>query len=125
MHLITCRHKDQPKLDLWVLVKLAEDVAVFLVGNYFFFGGGGEVEVVLLKPQNTCWLDFAMSLKQIWSSQGALAEERRVFTEDDHLITFVICQSMLAKLDLLSIAARMCVTNIQSGKTDNCISRLQ
>lgn len=83
--------------------------------------GGSSVE-----PQNTHWLDFAMSLKEIWMcTQGAFAEERRVFTEYDHLITVVICQSVLAKLDLLSIAAHVCVTNIQSSKTHNCISRLQ
>lgn len=47
-----------------------------------------------------------MSLKQIqMCSQGELVEERRVFTKDVHLITFVIGQSVLAKLDLLSIAA--------------------
>lgn len=54
--------------------------------------------------------------------------EERIFTKDYHLIVLVICQSTLTKLDLLSIAAEKipaCVTNIQKGKTDNCVSRLQ
>lgn len=71
--------------------------------------------VVLLEPQNTCGLDLTMSLKQIqMCSQGAFVEERRVFTKDDHLITFVTCQSTLAQLDLLSIAAEKypCVLQI-------------
>lgn len=41
-------------------------------------------------------------------------EARRAFTKEDHLITFVICQSTLAKLDLLNIAAEKypCVLQI-------------
>lgn len=68
-----------------------------------------------------------MSLKQIqMCSQGEVVEERRFFTKDVHLITFIICQSVMAKLDLLSIAAgkHTYLTNIQSGKTNNCASIL-
>lgn len=42
------------------------------------------------------------------------------------MITFVICQSVLAKLDLLSVAAGKLtyLTNIQNGKANNYVSRL-
>lgn len=49
-------------------------------------------------------------------------EERRVFTKDDHLITFVICQSTLAKLDLLSIAAEKYPCALQISKRVRLIS---
>lgn len=59
-------------------------------------------------------------------SQGQLEEERRVFMNDVYLKTFVICQSVLANLDLLSIVAgkHPYLTNIQNGRANNCVSRL-
>lgn len=38
-HLITCGYKDQPKLDLWVLVNLAEDLVEFLAEDKILFFG--------------------------------------------------------------------------------------